>query len=579
MVILGLSFDFHDAAAALLVDGTVVFAAEEERYSRIKHDRRLPREAVQAALQHAGIGIDAVDAVVFYEQPIVKFGRIHAACQQEPNGEALLAENLAYWFRHGKFTVAERIADALGVAREKIHFVRHHQSHAAAAFFASGFDEACVVTIDGIGEYETATISRGQGNTLRKLKSLRHPESIGLFYSAMTAFLGFEVNEGEYKVMGMAGFGQPRFVDQLRPLVLNAENQVRIDTSYFDFGMGTQCPYRPALTELLGPAREAEAEFDPFANGPLGETSRHYADIAASVQSVTEEAILAFLGQAVALTQTRKVAYAGGVALNSLANGRAMRELGIEMYVHPSPGDAGGALGAALYYHCATLGLPRPAPVTSALLGSSYGSHDIEIALKRIGARKSETFADASALYQRTAELLAEGKVIGWFQGRFEWGPRALGARSILADPSHPDMQRTINEKIKFRELFRPFAPVVMAEHATEYFEIAPDLGPLAPENFMLSVCRVRPEQALRIPAVTHVDGTARVQVVPQDAATPLRSLLEAFHGIKGLPVLLNTSFNRRGEPMVAAPRDALQTFFYSGLDCLVMENTIVWKK
>lgn len=579
MVILGLSFDFHDAAAALLIDGRAVFAAEEERYSRIKHDRRLPRLAVQAALAHAGLAPQDIDAVVFYEHPLVKFGRIHAACLATEDSQRHLHDNLAYWFRQGKFDVAERIAGALGVSPAIVHYCSHHASHAASAFFASGFDEACVVTLDGIGEYETASVSIGRGNSLTQVDALRYPTSLGLFYSAMTAYLGFEVNEGEYKVMGMAGFGQPRLTERLRPLLFDQDGALRPDPAYFDFGISVQRPYRQALLDLLGPAREPEAAFDPLADNDIGTHSRHYADIAASVQRLTEEAIVAYLGAAVARTGLRQVAYAGGVALNSLANGRAQRELGIDLYVHPSPGDAGGALGAALHHHCVTLGLPRPAPLTDPLLGSQYSPAEITSALARAGVRNIETFDSEDAVCARTAELLAEGKVIGWFQGRFEWGPRALGARSILADPSYPDMKRIINEKIKFRELFRPFAPAVLAEHADQYFELLPDRGPLAPEHFMLSVCRVKPEQAAAIPAVTHVDGTARVQLVGAERNTPFRRLLEHFHARKGLPVLLNTSFNRRGEPMVASPRDALQTFFYSGLDCLVMGNTIAWKK
>lgn len=577
MIVLGLSFDYHDAAAALLVDGRVVFAAEEERYSRIKHDRRLPRLAVREALKHAGIGIGEVDAVVFYEQPMVKFGRIFQATRARADGQAQLADSLAYWFRNGKFEVAERIAEELGVARERIHFIRHHQSHAAAAYFSSPFEEATVVTIDGIGEYETASVSVGSGSRLEQVDALRYPDSLGLFYSAMTAYLGFEVNEGEYKVMGMAGFGQPRHLDTLRPLLFDAE-RLRIDEAFFDFQVASGPPYRQALLDLLGPAREPESPFDPEADTAIGAASRHYADIAASVQRLAEEAILGYVAAAVAQTGIRAVAYAGGVALNSLANGRIQRDLCVPLYVHPSPGDAGGALGAALYHHCVTLGLPRPAPLKSALLGSGHTQEEVLAALARAGVGRIETLPDRASLCERVASILADGKVAGWFQGRFEWGPRALGARSILADPSRPEMKRIINEKIKYRELFRPFAPAVLAEHAAAYFDVAGGGEPSDPERFMLSVCRVREDKVARIPAVTHVDGTARVQLVGAEEPSAFRELLEHFHALTGLPVLLNTSFNRRGEPIVATPRDALQTFFYSGLDCLVMENAIVWK-
>ncbi len=581
MIILGLSFDYHDAAAALLVDGQVVFAAEEERYSRLKHDHRLPKRAVQAALAHAGLGMAQVDAVVFYEQPMLKFGRIFLAARAQPNGDAYLQDTLAYWLKQGKFSVAARIATELGVAADRIHFVTHHQSHAASAFFSSAFEAATVLTIDGIGEYETASISVGAGNSITQIDAMRYPDSIGLFYSAMTAFLGFEVNEGEYKVMGMAGFGQPVHVDKLRRLVFDEAGAIRLDQRYFNFATPDSAPYTSALIALLGAARQAESAFDPADTTDIGAASRAYADIAASVQRVAEDAIVAYAKMAVEKTGVRALAMAGGVALNSLANGRIQRELGMPLYVHPSPGDAGGALGAALYHHCVTLGLERPAPLCNPLLGSQYTQEEVLAAVAKAGIKTFETFSDNDAYCARVADILAQGKVVGWFQGRFEWGPRALGARSILANPTLPDMKQTINEKIKFRELFRPFAPAVLAEHAATHFDIPaqsyPQSGPLTPEHFMLSVCRVHPDKALLIPAVTHVDGTARVQIVSEDNSM-FRRLIEHFFALTGIPVVLNTSFNRRGEPIVATPQDALQTFFYSGLDCLAMENLIVWK-
>jgi len=577
MIILGLSFDYHDAAAALLVDGQVIFAAEEERYSRLKHDQRLPKLAVQAALAHAGLRMDQVDAVVFYEQPMLKFGRIFKSAHGLSHGDAYLKDTLAYWLKKGKFSVAARIADELDIAVDRIHFVTHHQSHAASTFFSSGFDEATIVTIDGIGEYETASISIGKGSGITQLDAMRYPNSIGLFYSAMTAFLGFEVNEGEYKVMGMAGFGQPIHYDKIRKLVFDDSGAIHLDQRYFNFVAPEAAPYTAALSELLGPPRQAESDFDPNDGAEVGTASRAYADIAASVQKVAEDTIVAYAKTAIEKTGVRALAMAGGVALNSLANGRIQRELGIPLYVHPSPGDAGGALGAALFHHCVTLGLARPQPLTNALLGSRYSQEDVLAALAKAGIQQFETFTDDNAYCERVANILAQGKVIGWFQGRFEWGPRALGARSILANPTLPDMKKTINEKIKFRELFRPFAPAVLAERAADYFDIPDQHSRLTPEHFMLSVCRVHADKAQVIPAVTHVDGTARVQVVSAGDSM-FRRLIERFFTVTGIPVVLNTSFNRRGEPIVATPGDALQTFFYSGLDCLAMENVIVWK-
>ena len=580
MVILGLAFDYHDAAAAILVDGDIAFAAEEERYSRIKHDRRIPTGAVQAALHHTNLRIDDIDAVVFYEKPLVKFGRIFNNARSVPNREAYIDDSLRYWIRHGKFSVAERITHQFGVPADRIFFVAHHESHAASTFFCSSFEDATVITLDGIGEYESATVSIGQGIKLNQVHSMRYPNSVGLFYSAMTAFLGFEVNEGEYKVMGMAGFGQAIHADKIRKLIFDDDNSIRIDQTFFDFHTFDGAPYKTALTTLLGLPRQPESPFEPDDDSAMGEMSRKYADIAASVQTVAEEAILMFVRSAIQKTGIDTVAMAGGVALNSLANGRIQRELGVPLYVHPSPGDAGGALGAALHYHCVGLGHPRPKPMSDPFLGSQYSQEDVFNALEVSGVKQMETFPDQGTLCERVAGVLAQGKVVGWFQGRFEWGPRALGARSILANPTIPDMKRMINEKIKFRESFRPFAPAVLSEHAAEYFDICNDdcEDSLAPECFMLSVRRVRPEKTALIPAVTHVDGTARVQLVHKSVGSPLRTLIERFFSSTGVPLLLNTSFNRRGEPMVGTPKDAVTTFLYSGLDCLVIQNTIAWK-
>lgn len=578
MNVLGLSFDFHDAAAALLVDDRIVFAAEEERFSRIKHDRRLPRLAVGEALAFAGLSPAQLDAVVFYEKPLVKFGRIVDAAGKGEGSDREIASSFAYWLRNGKFSVAERIAGELDIPQHRVHCQSHHHSHAASAYYCSGFDTATVVTIDGIGEYETASISIGQGNSVTQVEAMRCPDSIGLFYSAMTAFLGFEVNEGEYKVMGMAGFGTPRFADAIRPWLLDDAGAVRVDRRCFDFSPSAPCPFTPVLVAALGEARVAESAFDPHAESAVGEDSRRYADIAASVQRVAEEAIVGYVRHAVERTGIRAVAMAGGVALNSLANGRIRQELDVPLYVHPSPGDAGGALGAALSHRIDTLGLSRPAPLRSPFLGRDYGTEAILAALQKSGVRQFETFADAATLADHVSGLLADGQVLGWFQGRFEWGPRALGARSIIANPALRDMKRIINEKIKFREPFRPFAPAVLSEYAPEWFDTLPDDDPLAPENFMLSVRRVRPGRVAEIPAVVHVDGTARIQLVRPDSPSPLRTLLERFHARTGLPILLNISFNRRGEPMVASPDDALKTFYYSGLDALAIGNFLIRK-
>jgi carbamoyltransferase len=373
----------------------------------------------------------------------------------------------------------------------------------------------------------------------------------------------------------MAGFGQPTMVDLIRRMVRWDGSHFELDQSYFDFFAATETHFRPKMVELLGQPRMPEASFAPADDAD----SRHYADIAASVQRVTEEIILSYVDAATRLVGIKRVAMAGGVALNSLANGRIQRELGVELYVQPSAGDAGGALGAALAAHCQIPNTHRPAPLLSAYLGQSFTNADAVAALKAAGMESYEILPDLETTCRRTAELLRDGAVIGWFQGRFEWGPRALGARSILANPALPDMQRTINEKIKFREPFRPFAPAVLAEKASRYFEIESERSELDPESFMLSVAQVRSDARADIPAVTHVDGTARVQLVWERSDSAFRRLLEHFDTLTGLPVLLNTSFNRRGEPIVSSPADALKTFTWSGLDCLVMGNVLVHKE
>ncbi|MBF0269671.1 MAG: hypothetical protein HQL44_13890 [Alphaproteobacteria bacterium] len=584
MNVLGLSFDYHDAAAALLVKGEIVAAAEEERFSRKKHDASYPARAVAFCLEQAGIGAGELDAVVFYEFPFLKFERIlDRAIRTFPKSLGYIKKASESWFRTDKFDVAARISADLGIGRDKIHFVRHHASHAAAAFYCSPFEEATIVTLDGAGEFETATMGLGDAQGLRVLNRFCYPHSVGLFYSAMTAFLGFEVNEGEYKVMGMAGFGRPTQTDKIRKLVRYSGKRFRVDLSYFNFDTPADSFAKPKLNELLGTPRIPESPFDvgdpalPEVDDPVQTSSRHYADIAASLQRVTEDIILEIVKDAVMETGIRNVVLAGGVALNSLANGRIIRELGYPLYVHPAAGDAGGALGAALHHYVCTHRQPRPKPLTRAFLGKGYDDALIRDTLERSAVSSVSYVDDDEELLARTAKLLQDGHVVGWFQDRFEWGPRALGARSILGNPAISGMRRTINEKIKFREPFRPFAPAVLAERAADFFEMDAPKTLSQPENFMLAVHRVRPEMQAVIPSVTHVDGTARVQLLWPDQ-NRFRKLVEAFDRLTGIPVILNTSFNRRGEPIVASPQDALTTFSWSGMDYLVMSNFIIGK-
>jgi carbamoyltransferase len=577
--ILGLSFGYHDAAAGLVVDGQVEAAYQEERLTRKKGDSAFPSKAIAcclADLRRLGRGLDAA---VYYEQPLRKFDRIIAMAMRRPlRGAGYLADAFTSWVAAGKFDPKPQIAEATGVRPERIHFVDHHAAHAASAFFCSPFDDATVIALDGVGEYDTATVWEGRGCSMRRLAGVRHPHSIGLFYSAFTAYLGFQVNEGEYKVMGMAAFGEARHLDAVRALIRQDGCRFTLDLRAFEFDDDRGLPYTEALVETFGPARPPESRFDISDAAPaeVREASRHYADIAASVQRVTEDFILAFAAAAVKMTGRPSVAFAGGVALNSLANGRLQRELGIDLYVQPAPGDAGGALGAALLHHHRSGGT-RSAPLCSAYLGQAFDDKAMVAALTESDLTGTRLETDA-ALVEDTARRLRRGEVIGWFQGRYEWGPRALGARSILADPTRADMQSLINEKIKFREPFRPFAPMVLAEHAQEFFELEHADVPTQPETFMLSVARVRPEKRSVIPATTHVDGTARVQIVHPDGPPLLRGLLAAMARLGGVPILLNTSFNRRGEPIVASPADAIHTYLWSGLDALVLGRHVVAK-
>ena len=611
MKVLGLSFGFHDSAAALLIDGRIVAAGQEERFTRIKHDAGFPRRAIEFCLGQANISTAEVDRIVYYEDALKKFDRIVWAStvrqQQKSNGGLIGTARTLWnavtkandvspylrsvthsWFRLDKFDAVGKICDELGVSREKVAYVDHHDSHLAAAFYTSAFDHAAVVTMDGVGEYETAVIAVGRGSEIERKLAINLPHSIGLFYSAFTAFLGFEVNEGEYKVMGMAAFGQPRFYDEVRKLItLRDDGGFEIDQSCFEFLTPESLPYTEEFLCRFGEPREPEADF-AVARSDLPEdltdieadrilsSSRHYADVAASVQLCTEELILHVVAKASAMAGTRNVCLAGGVALNSLANGRLIREGGYNLFVHPAAGDAGNAIGAAASYHHRAAGQPRMQGFASPYLGSPLDPAAVDAAVATSGFDGVTTCSSDAALVDHVAGLLADGAVIGWVQGQAEWGPRALGARSILADPTNPAMKRIVNERVKFRELFRPFAPAVTAEAASQYFDFEPNLHAGAPEYYMLAVHPVRAEKKSVIPAITHADGSARVQIVTAASNPTFHALLRAFERRKGVPILMNTSFNLRGEPMVDSPRDAIRTFSISGIDYLVLGRTVV---
>ncbi len=568
--ILGLSAFYHDSAACLVRGGVIVAAAEEERFSRKKHDPGFPDRAVKYCLEAGGLAASDLDVVAFYEKPFLKVDRIletHLATA--PLGFDLFQKAVRTWL--GQKAFIPRIIDAkLGGGRSRRYvFTLHHEAHAASAFFPSPFESAAIVTLDGVGEWTTCSVASGEGSRVELLQELRFPHSLGLLYSAFTYFAGFEINEGEYKLMGLAPYGRPRYEDAiLRELVdLKEDGSFRLDLSYFAFHRGTTMTNGRFARLFGGPPRRPES--------PITEREM---DLAASIQSVTEKIVLRIARHARALTGKRTLCLAGGVALNCVANTAILRGAGFDnLWIQPAAGDAGGALGAALFVLHQLIGVPRVSGQGDAqqgsLLGPSYDDEAVRAALDGTGA-VYDAAGDEETAIGRTAELLAQGKVVGHFHGRMEFGPRALGSRSILADPRPAQMQSILNRKIKHRESFRPFAPAVLAECARDYF----DLPEGVESPYMLLVARVRDEKRVSIPAVTHVDGTARVQTVDQRRSPRLYGILQRFQSLTGTPVLVNTSFNVRGEPIVESPLDAYRCFMATDLDALVIGRFMLMK-
>ena len=582
--ILGLSAYYHDSAAALLVDGRIVAAAQEERFSRIKHDAEFPAQAVQFCLRRAGLRLADVDAVVFYDKPMLKFSRLlETYLTIAPNGWKTFTRTLNNWLG-GKLDLRKSIREALPGLRADcaLLFTEHHLAHAASAFYPSPFAEAAVLTIDGVGEWATTTLGIGRGNRLELTSEIRFPHSLGLLYSAFTDYCGFRINSGEYKLMGLAPYGEPRYVEAIRRELIDvkADGSFHLNLAYFDFLGGTRMTNERFHTLLGGPPRPAEAPLE-----------RRHMDVARSIQVVTEDIMVALARHARQTTGLPQLCLAGGVALNCVANGRIWREgLFEKIWIQPAAGDAGGALGAALavWHQHADAPVRNCHPgdqMQSSLLGPDYSEAEIEAALKSAQAvyRRLET---TDLLDQVTAWLQQE-KVIGWFQGRMEFGPRALGNRSILGDARSPKMQSVMNLKVKFRESFRPFAPLVKRERVADYFELDTD------SPYMLLVAPIRPElrkttpdqltgldrlKAGRstLPAITHVDYSARIQTVCQADHPLLYALLDHFEKATRCPVLVNTSFNVRGEPVVCSPDDAYRCFMNTEMDYLVLGNFVI---
>jgi len=592
MRVLGISAFYHDSAAALVVDSKIVAAAQEERFTRKKHDPSFPQNAIAYCLDEAGVTLDEIDHVVFYDKPFLKFERLlETYAAFAPRGFRSFKMALPVWIGEKLFQKSLLRRELKYFSQDfdasKLLFCEHHVSHAASAFYPSPFEDAVVLTMDGVGEWTTTSAALGKGSSLEVIREILFPHSLGLLYSAFTYYTGFKVNSGEYKVMGLAPYGQPKYAQLILDKVidLKPDGSFRLDMSYFDYCTGLTMTNQK-FADLFGqPVRKAGDLLTDF-----------HMDIAASIQAVLEETVLRMGRDLARTTGSRNLCLAGGVALNCVANGKLLRDGAFEnIWIQPAAGDAGGALGAALAGAHLYKGVPRrPTPgrdsMAGSYLGPRYAEDDIESRLRAAGAR-FEVLAE-NAMLETTAQALAAGQAVGWFQGRMEFGPRALGARSILGDPRSPAMQRNLNLKIKFRESFRPFAPSVLRENVADWFDLDCD------SPYMLLVADVkkdlhRPmtaeEQALfgieklnvarsTIPAVTHVDYSARIQTVHADTNPLYHALISRFKALTGCPVLVNTSFNVRGEPIVNTPEDAFRCFMGNDMDLLVVGNCVLKK-
>ena len=592
MKILGLSFFYHDSAACLVVDGVPVAMAEEERFSRKKNDSGFPSLAIDFVLKEVNLKASDLDWVVFYEKPFIKFERIiKTALETFPWAPGVFRESMKNLFLD-KLWIRYLIANQLKISPQKVLFSAHHLSHAASAFFCSPWDKAAILTVDGVGEWATTVLSVGEGNKIKVFKEIHFPHSLGLLYSAFTAFLGFEVNEGEYKVMGMAPYGIPRYVDKVKKLItLTDDSSFKLNLDYFNFQKSLSETFSDKIVGLFGEPRDKNSRFFTRSSGwpsyfgpkpesraykKMAEEQEFYADIAASIQAVLEEYLVALANHLYKLTGIDKLCLAGGVALNSVANWKIREETPFkEIYIQPCAGDGGGALGAALAVDHIAFNNDIRFVMDHAYYGVSYSSQEIESAL-RDRKLEFERIDSEENLLEKVADFIANGNVVGWFNGPFEWGPRALGGRSILADPRRKEMKDIVNTKIKFREPYRPFAPSVLAEYAEEFFEL-PSAQSHYPSRFMLYVVPVKKDKRAVVPAITHVDGTARPQLVYRESSPRYWQLIDRFREKTSIPMLLNTSFNLRGEPIVNTPQDALNTFLRSGMDMLVLENFIIY--
>ena len=593
--ILGISAFYHDSAAALVRDGEIVAAAQEERFTRCKFDPNTPAQAIAYCLHEGGIGPGDVDYVAFYERPFVKFDRLlKTYVAFAPEGFESFHRAFPIWANH-KIRIRQSLLDELGSEFQgELCFMDHHESHGASAFFPSSYEEAAIVTLDAVGEWGTSSIGVGRGNRITLTHEMRFPHSLGMLYSAFTYYVGFKVNSGEYKLMGLAPYGEPKYADVIREKIahIRSDGSVELDMSYFNYCQGLTMTSEKFHQLFGGPPRSPETFI-----------TQKEMDLAASIQAVCEDVVLRVGRFAHDLTGLQNLVMAGGVALNCVANGRLLREGPFEnVWVQPAAGDSGGALGAALLVWHHLLDQPRQTnsqdTQKGSLLGPRFASDEIALFLDSVGAVYEQVEQDAD-LVDRVARAMSEGKIIGWFHGRMEFGPRALGARSIIGDARSPAMQQTMNLKIKFRESFRPFAPCVLREFAHEYFEMREQED----SPYMLMVAPVRERWRLRldeeersrmkdpdlrirvsvprstVPAITHVDYSARIQTVDEERHGRFYRLMRRFHEITKCPVIVNTSFNIRGEPIVCTPADAFRCFMATDIDCLVLENCVLLKE
>ncbi len=568
MYVIGISCYYHDAAAALLKDGEIVAAAEEERFTRKKHDNSFPINAINFCLKSRGIEIDDINYVGFYEKPFLKFERLLSQhLEMFPLSMKTFLSSLPAWINE-KLRVPRIIRKKLKYKGD-ILFFEHHLAHAASSFLVSPFKKAAVVTVDGVGEWTTTTVGVGEGNNVNLLKEIRFPHSIGLLYSTITAYLGMSVNNSEYKIMGMSPYGamdrkkNEYYKRLLRVIDIKEDGSYRLDMSYFTYHYGNKMPSKKLCELLGGPVRTPETEI----------TQRHK-DIAAAVQLILEDIMTKIIHHAHQLTRCENVVLAGGCALNSVYNGKILRNTPFKrVWIQPNATDGGTSIGVAAYIYHTLLGKERKHIFARADLGPCFTTEEVKEFLKKNGIVYHE-FADESEVIQTTAKLIFESNIVGWFQGRMEWGPRALGNRSILSNPCDPKMKDILNTKVKHREKFRPFAPVVCVEDALTYFD-CDDPIPL-PTDFMLMVYPIHKKWQRRIPAVTHVDGSGRLQSVRRFQNPLYYDLIKAFGKLSGIPILINTSFNIRGEPIVCTPFDAYKCMMGTGIDYLVMDKFLV---